>query len=90
VPFPIGWDPNTSLGMSPGSFASPTMGQASPSASIPMANQQHVSASQLITQYTSATQLMGAADCYNTVPYHPDGGPNIKTASSRWSKLGVS
>jgi hypothetical protein len=59
VPFPIGWDPNTGLGMPPGSFASSTMGQASPSASVPMANQQHVSASQLITQYTSATQSMG-------------------------------
>jgi hypothetical protein len=59
VPFPIGWDPNTSLGMPSGSFASSTMGQASPSASVPMANQQHVSASQLITQSTSATQPMG-------------------------------
>jgi hypothetical protein len=47
------------LGIPPGSFASSTVGQASPSASVPMANQQHVSASQLITQSMSATQPMG-------------------------------
>jgi hypothetical protein len=47
--FPIGWDPNAGLGMSPRSFASSTMRQANSSASVPMANQQHVSASEVIT-----------------------------------------